>query len=241
MALVVIPQASATEIPDTIQGDRQLITEMAPVIRNLWARIDNAQVYIEAGRKFEPLHDRLSKNSCHDRKRIGWYRAFQEERFGCSRQDAEACIKIYRAFGNVANAFATSKLPQTLGALHMLARLELSPAVLARRLLREEITPKTSVRAIRKLGESIGRFDPKSASEKSQKSLPTWAGMTAAERLQVLTGAKAHEILKVCEPAVVADLEKRGEQALELKKRVKQATRPRLLPAPDRHVAGGLS
>ncbi len=164
----VIPQPDVLEIPNSIQGDRRLITEMAPVIRNLWAQIDNVAVYLKAGREFEILHNRLSKNSRHDRKRIGWYRAFQEERFGCSRQEAEACIKIYEAFGDVANTFATSKLPQSLGALHMLARLELSPAALAQRLLSGEINPKTSVRAIRKLGESLGRIEPQHAAKNSE-------------------------------------------------------------------------
>lgn len=196
----LILQPVTPEIPDNIQGDRQLLAEMAPAIRNLWAQIDNAQVYIEAGRKFKPIHGRLVKNSRHDRKRIGWYQAFQEERFGCSRQEAEACVKIYNAFGDVADAFATSRLPQSLGALHMLARLELSPTALAQRLRSEEINPKTSVRAIRKLGESIGRLDPNPTKKVKAPTLnkQSWNRASLEEQRKFIDDIGVDVILGAC-------------------------------------------
>jgi hypothetical protein len=160
--VLVVPQPPASEIPEHIQGDRRVIKEAASVIRNLWAQIDNAGVYIAAGYEFKRLHDRLSKNSRHDRKRIGWHRAFDTERFECDRRTAERCIKVFNGLGHLGAIAPSSKLPQGLRALDLLAGLDLSPAVLASYLQSGTVGPNTSAKAIRKLGESLGRPQPKS-------------------------------------------------------------------------------
>ncbi len=234
----VVPQPPVSEISDAIQGDRRFIAETAATIRNILAGIDNAAVYITAGREFKILHDQLSKHDRHDRKRIGWVRAFLEPegKFGVDRRTAERYIKIFEAFGQVGAIVPTCKLPQALRALDLLATLKLSPTVLARYLLDEQIGPNTTAIAIRKLGITLGCIEPTTKKPEEPAAVRRLASMTLKERRRCLAGAKAHEILEACDATAHAELEERGLQAAELKKR---ATRLRFLPAPDRHAVGG--
>jgi len=240
-ALIVIPQPPvAVEIPDTIQGDRRVISEAAPVIRNLWPQIDAAKTYIAAGREFKPLRDRLSKNSRHDRTRIGWYRAFLEPegRFGCDRRQAERCIRIFEAFGHVGHACPTSKLPSGLRALDLLAGLNLPSIQLAQYLINGTIGPNTSVRAIRKFGESLGLTEPKPVGKKSAKLVRV---TIISELKQFLTKASQKKRqqfiadLLTLEPVRV-DLQNRLESDQRARARANGQAKILPLPAPAKSL-----
>jgi hypothetical protein len=113
---------------NAIESDRMLIENTAHCVRDLCPQMNAAALYIAVGREFDNLHEHLSKNSPHDKKRIGWKRAFskQENKFGLSRRQAENYIAIYAAFFHCGNALPPSKLPQSLRPLLALAKLKLT-------------------------------------------------------------------------------------------------------------------
>jgi hypothetical protein len=136
---------------DSIEADRMLIEQTASYIKDLRQQINAAEMYIAHGREFKNLHGHLSKNSRHDKSRIGWYRAFsaEENKFGLSRQHAESYITIYTAFFHVANAVATWRLPQSLKALHALAKLKLTADQIQARIDNGSLTPDSTETDIR--------------------------------------------------------------------------------------------
>jgi hypothetical protein len=213
-------QVLATEIPDTIQGDRQLIREAASTIRNLWPQIDAAKTHISAGREFKPLHSRLARISRYDRSRIGWVRAFVEEDFGCTRRDAERCVRAFNTFGQAGPACPTWKMPQSLRALDLLAKLNIPLPQLAQYLQSGTIGPNTSVRAIHKLGQSLGLIEPKPAVKKSAKSeraaIPTlvwaWAHTSLEARREFLDGLGSDALRGVMSAKLCAELRDRFER-----------------------------
>jgi len=89
----------------SIDGDRAVIEQTATYVKGLWSQMKTAEVYIAAGREFKNAHDHLSKNSRHDRNRIGWVKAFgkAENKFDCGRTTAEKYIAIFEGFFHVAN------------------------------------------------------------------------------------------------------------------------------------------
>lgn len=138
---------------ESIEADRMLIEQTASYVKNLWQQVNAAEMYVAAGREFKNLREHLKKNSKHDKSRIGWYRAFekQENKFGLERRQAETYISVYEAFFHVGNMLPTWKLPQSLRALQLLARLKLSAEELEMLLAAEKIGPQTTEAEIRAL------------------------------------------------------------------------------------------
>jgi hypothetical protein len=204
-SLIIVSQPVVAEI-NSIRDDRRLINEAASVIRNLWPQIDAAKTYIEAGRVFKNLHSLLTKNSRHDRTRIGWVRAWNEPegKFGCDRRHAERCIRVFDTFGHLGHACPTWKLPSGLRALDLLATFKLPLACLSQYLLSGTIGPNTSVRAVRKFGETLGIIEPKLVSKKSAEPAPVitlseferyWLKLSEDDRLEFFDNRDVVEVL----------------------------------------------
>jgi hypothetical protein len=185
-----------------------LIRNAASRIRNLWKQVNAAAMYISAGAEFRNLHALLSKNSRHDRKRVGWYRAFNEPegKFGCDRRTAERCIKIFEAFGDVGAFAPTWKLPQHFRALASLAALRLSAVQLGRVLFEETIGQNSTTAQVRKLGEALGLIEPKKpatkkTAEPASATIPTlawaWTRATMQERIEHFDSIGPQEVRKV--------------------------------------------
>lgn len=159
---------------DSIDADRMLIAQTAAYVGNLWKQMNSAEMYIAAGREFKSLHDHLSKNSRHDKARIGWVRAFslEENKFGCERRQAETYVAIYRAFFHVGNALPTWRLPQSLRALFALSKLDLSADHLQKLSADGSLKPTSTEADVRRIAAKLAP-PPKPASKRSISVLPS--------------------------------------------------------------------
>jgi hypothetical protein len=149
--------------PDSIEADRLLIKHTATAVTALMSEMNSAATYIRSGGKFENLHEHLVKNNPKDKTRIGWYRAFSkdENRFGLSRRTAEAHIDIHAAFSDLGNMLPTSKLPQSLRPLHLLATLKLTTEQLVGLVDTGNIGPMSTEGDIRRIGIELGLVERK--------------------------------------------------------------------------------
>ena len=191
----------------SIDADRMLIEETASYIKNLWQQVNAAEMYIGAGREFKNLHGHLSKNSKHDKVRIGWVKAFseQENKFGCTRQTAESYIAIHDAFFHVANAFATWRLPQSLRALHALVRLKLSADQLQACAADGSLKPDSTEADVRRLARKL-KVDASRAARRraARQPIPSMPSKAAPKKQRI---EAAFDLLKKL-GLTLADLEK---------------------------------
>lgn len=159
---------------NSIEADRMLIGQTAAYVGNLWKQMNSAEMYIAAGREFKNLHDHLSKNSKHDKARIGWHRAFapDENKLGCERRQAETYIAVFRAFFHLGNMLPTWKLPQSLRALFTLSKLNLSADQLQKLSADGLIKPTSTEADVKRIAAALAP-SPKPASKKSTSELPS--------------------------------------------------------------------
>jgi len=190
----------------SIDGDRAVIEQTAAYVKGLWSQMKTAEVYIAAGREFKNAHGHLSKNSKHDRNRIGWQKAFSktENKFDCDRRLAEHYITIYDTFFHVGNVFPTWKLPQSLRALLALATLKLTSDQFKVAIDGGTITPHSSEADIRHLGRQLGIGTKKKAKRTKTQPLPMMPSDTAPKRERIAAAFDLLARLKL----TVDDLEK---------------------------------
>lgn len=159
---------------NSIDADRMLIGQTAAYVSNLWKQMNSAEMYIAAGREFKNLREHLSKNSRHDKARIGWVRAFspEENKFGCERRTADSYILIYGAFFHVGNMLPTWKLPQGFRALVALAKLNLSADQLNQLSAVGDLRPNSTEADVKRIAEKLNSSQRKHVARRGPLALP---------------------------------------------------------------------
>jgi hypothetical protein len=219
----------------TLEDDRQAV---AARVRSLLGQANITEKRIKIGREYKARRDQLRRRNQHDCNGNGWYAEFAKPNpHPFSRRNAERHIDFDEAFGSVGHMWP--KLPHPFRALHLLATFKLSDVQLKSKCLSGEISPNSTEGAIWKLGATLGKVQPESASKKSRSTrfAKPARGTIISEVKRFLTKASQEDrqqfIAELLTLAPVrADLQVRLESDQRARARANGQEKVLLLPVP---------